>query len=87
MTTWIGIFAGTLTAISLLPQLIKILREKKPGDFSILMFLILLAGLALWIWYGILKKDWPIIITNCTSMLINIGILSSNLWYKTKTQR
>jgi MtN3 and saliva related transmembrane protein len=67
----IGIGAGILTSSSLLPQLIKMFREKKAEDVSVYMLLILLAGLVLWVVYGILKKDIPIIATNSFSFLIN----------------
>jgi MtN3 and saliva related transmembrane protein len=81
-TYLIGILAGSFTALSLLPQLIKMIREKEAGNISIAMFLVLLAGLGLWVTYGILKEDWPIIITNSVSFILNISILTLHLWYK-----
>ena len=72
---YVGIAAGILTGISLLPQLVKLIREKKGESVSVGMLIVLLAGLSGWIWYGILKKDYPIIITNSFSMLTNIAIL------------
>jgi MtN3 and saliva related transmembrane protein len=74
-TSIIGIVAGLFTACSLLPQLIKIIKEKKVEDLSIGMFVTLMIGLALWITYGILKNDLPIIATNVFSLLLNISIL------------
>ncbi|MEJ7828667.1 MAG: SemiSWEET transporter, partial [Segetibacter sp.] len=71
----IGIVAGLFTACSLLPQLIKIIKEKKVEDLSKGMFITLMIGLALWITYGILKNDLPIIATNVFSLLLNISIL------------
>ncbi len=71
----VGIVAGTLTSVSLLPQLIKMIKEKKATDISVVMLVTLLSGLCCWIWYGILKQDWPIIITNGFSLLLNIVIL------------
>jgi MtN3 and saliva related transmembrane protein len=83
-TYLIGILAGTFTSLSLLPQLIKMIRAKEAGDISITMFLVLLAGLGLWVTYGILKEDWPIIITNSVSFLLNISILTLHMYYKRK---
>ena len=74
-TQLIGIIAGICTGISLLPQLIKIIREKKADDISWVMLFILLAGLAGWVWYGILKEDYPIIITNSFSFMVNVAII------------
>jgi len=71
----IGFVAGIFTACSLLPQLIKIIKEKKVQDLSIGMFITLMVGLGLWITYGVLKKDVPIIVTNVFSLLLNISIL------------
>jgi MtN3 and saliva related transmembrane protein len=75
LTQIIGIAAGILTATSLIPQLIKILKEKKADDVSPLMLIILLAGLGLWATYGIMKTDWPIIVTNSFSFLLNTVVL------------
>jgi MtN3 and saliva related transmembrane protein len=71
----VGLTAGILTAGSLLPQLIKMIKEKKVEAVSFLMLFILFAGLGLWIVYGILRKDWPIVFTNAFSLLINSTML------------
>ncbi|MBD0369111.1 MAG: SemiSWEET transporter [Flavisolibacter sp.] len=71
-TQILGIAAGFFTAVSMLPQLIKIIKEKEAEDVSIAMLVVLLTGLALWISYGLLREDWPIIITNCFSFLVNL---------------
>jgi len=78
-TQWIGIAAGVLTSISMLPQLIKILKEKKAEDVSIVMLLVLLAGLAMWATYGFMREDWPIIATNSFSFLLNLVVLGCRI--------
>ena len=79
---YIGIGAGIFTALSLLPQLFKIVKEKKADDISFFMLFILLLGLGGWIWYGILKNDYPIIITNGFSLLVNLLIIGFSIKYK-----
>lgn len=81
-TEIIGIAAGICTAISLLPQLIKIIREKEARNISLFYLVILLAGLSLWIWYGILREDLPIIATNVASIVLNIAIIILGIRYK-----
>lgn len=71
----IGVVAGIFTSVSLLPQLIKIIRDKKVEDLSTAMFISLMIGLILWVVYGIFKNDWPIIVTNSFSVFLNIIIL------------
>ena len=79
---YIGIAAGIFTATSMLPQLFKIVKEKCADGVSIKMLLVLLAGLVLWVWYGVVKEDWPIIITNSFSLLVNTAILILRQVYK-----
>jgi MtN3 and saliva related transmembrane protein len=81
-TQLIGIVAGVCTGISSLPQLIKIIRDKKADDLSYFMLFILLAGLAGWVWYGVLKQDYPIIITNSFSFVVNIAIIFFTIRYQ-----
>lgn len=70
------------TGISMLPQLIKTYKEKKAGDISYAMLGILMVGLGLWVWYGLVKEDWIIIISNTFSLVINLNIVILNLIYK-----
>jgi MtN3 and saliva related transmembrane protein len=78
----VGLTAGICTAISLLPQLIKLIRTKKAEDISLFYLTILFIGLGLWIWYGSLKNDLPIILTNCISLAINAIVLILGVKYK-----
>ena len=81
---YIGIGAGICTALSLLPQLFKIVRDKKANDISYFMLFILLTGIGGWIWYGVLKEDYPIIITNAFSFLVNLLVIGVSIKYKNK---
>lgn len=82
-TEIIGLIAGIFTATSLLPQLIKIVKEKKAEDLSLGMLFVLMTGIALWIYYGILRTDMPIIATNCFSLALNILVVVFSIKYKT----
>ncbi len=80
--TWIGLAASIFTGISMLPQLIKIYKDKKPSDISWIMLLMLIAGLALWIWYGIKKDDYLIIISNSFALLVNLNVVILNIVFR-----
>ena len=82
MENIVGIAAGILTSVSMLPQLVKMIKEKKPTDISVVMLVTLLSGLGMWVWYGLLKSDLPIIITNCFSLLVNVLILILRQYFK-----
>jgi MtN3 and saliva related transmembrane protein len=78
----IGFIAGTLTTIAFLPQSIKSIKTKETKDLSLLMLIILIIGLVLWIIYGIIKKDLPIIITNVVTIILISIILFIKLKHK-----
>ena len=81
ISQYVGIGAGILTSVSMLPQLFKIIKEKRAENISYLMLFILLAGIGGWVWYGILKSDYPIIVTNCFSFLVNLVIIFFSVKY------
>ena len=72
---YVGIGAGILTSVSMLPQLIKTFKKKEVEDISWVMIFTLMTGIGSWIWYGFLKQDMPIIYTNCFSFLLNCILL------------
>lgn len=83
---YIGLAAGICTSVSLLPQVIKIIKEKKAEAISYFMLAILIIGQATWIWYGIMKSDLPIILTNSISVLVNIIMIIFTIKYKEKNK-
>ena len=74
-TRAIGICAGILTSVSTVPQLIKIIKEKKAEDVSVGFLLVLILGLILWIWYAFEKNDIILLMANAFSVLVNLAVL------------
>ncbi|WP_209403462.1 SemiSWEET family sugar transporter [Pseudozobellia sp. WGM2] len=75
LTEIIGILAGIFTTIAAVPQIVKAWRNKACKDVSPFMFVILILGVSLWTVYGIMNQDWPIIITNGISTILNCTML------------
>ena len=82
MTNYIGYLAGFLTVVSFLPQVHRAWRTKQTKDLSIGMFLILITAGVLWLVYGVLSSDWPVIATNVGMVVLNGAILAAKLRYK-----
>lgn len=80
----LGIIAGLLTSGSMIPQLVKVIKDKNADDLSSGMLIVLISGVSLWIWYGILKDELPIILTNAFSVVVNVTLLIYCLIYKNK---
>jgi MtN3 and saliva related transmembrane protein len=78
LPTIIGIVAALCTTVSYVPQIKKIWDSGDTEDISLKMFLILAAGIALWVVYGILQGDAVIILANCASL----AFLSAILFFK-----
>ncbi len=76
----LGIIAGCCTTAAAIPQLVKALRTRKVEGISPYMFMVLIVGLGMWTVYGILKEDWPIIVTNAVSCVLNATVLG--LFYR-----
>lgn len=81
----IGIIAGIFTTLAVLPQVVKTIKSKSVEDISKWMFICLLIGVGSWTVYGIMKEDFPIIITNGISFILNGIMLSVKLSYNSKS--
>jgi MtN3 and saliva related transmembrane protein len=77
--TILGMLAGTLTTISFLPQVIQTWRSRSCKDVSLGMFVIFGTGVLLWLAYGVLKHDWPVIIANVVTFILAILIVIMKL--------
>ena len=78
----LGLIAGALTSIAALPQLSKVLKTKNTKDLSAMMLVILISGLSLWVWYGFINDELPIILSNAFAVLLNMILLFCKLTFK-----
>ena len=82
IVTILGLVAGTLTTISFLPQLLKAWKSRSTHDISIGMFSLLAAGIVLWIVYGVVTADVPVIVANSVTLVFVGLILALKLRYR-----
>jgi MtN3 and saliva related transmembrane protein len=80
-THYLGYFAGSLTVLSFLPQVIRTWKTRRTGDLSLWMFGVLITASTLWIIYGIVIHDWPVIITNLGMVVLNGAIATAKVRY------
>lgn len=79
MIHYLGYFAGTLTVCSFLPQVVRTWRMRKTGDLHLGMFVLLVTASTLWIIYGALTADWPVIATNAGMVALNGALAFAKL--------
>lgn len=77
----IGFAAATCTTVAYAPQAIKVWKTRSTGDISLGMFLVMVLGLALWLVYGLLSGDAPLVAANAVTMVLAGGILVMKLRY------
>lgn len=75
----IGLLAGLLTTLSFLPQVKQVWRTRSARDISLGMYLIFVSGVTMWLSYGIIIDDFPVIIANSITLLLAGAILIMKL--------
>jgi MtN3 and saliva related transmembrane protein len=81
ITTFIGLLAATCTTGSFLPQVIRAWRTRSTRDVSALMFVLLVTGNTLWLLYGALIGDLPLVVANLITITLVAIILALKLRY------
>ena len=79
--TTVGMVAGTLTSIAAIPQVVKTLRTRHARDISIWQPVLLAFGVALWMIYGMLIHDLPLILANIIPLICNALLTGLKLHY------
>jgi MtN3 and saliva related transmembrane protein len=81
-TQILGLVAGGLTTVAFLPQVIKTWRSQSARDLSLVMFFVFALGTLLWLIYGIIIKQLPIILANSITLALASVLLYFKLRFK-----
>jgi MtN3 and saliva related transmembrane protein len=71
----IGLAAACLTTVAYAPQAIKTFRTRQTRDISLGMFVLMVTGVALWLIYGLMIGDLPLILANLVTLSLSGTIL------------
>lgn len=71
----LGYIAGICTTVAFLPQVYRAWRTKSCKDLSPGMLMLFAVGIMLWLIYGILIQETPIIIANGATFLLVMVIV------------
>jgi len=64
----IGYVAGTLTTLSFVPQVARAVRTRQTADIAWGWLIVFQLGLGLWLAYGLVLHNWPMILANSVTM-------------------
>ena len=78
----IGLAAGFLTTFAFIPQVWKIWKSKSAKDISLRTYVAFSTGVALWLVYGILKQEAPIILWNAITLVLAVAIVVMKLRFR-----
>jgi len=83
--TTLGLIAGSLTSIASIPQLVKTLKTRHARDISIWQPILLSIGVALWMLYGKLINDMPLMLANIVPLICNVMLTILKVRYRNDT--
>lgn len=67
------------TTAAYAPQALKAWRSRSTADISLSMFLLMVTGIVLWLAYGVLIADVPLIVANGVTLCLAGTILALKL--------
>lgn len=82
MTSTLGLIAAFMTTAAFVPQALKTIRTHSTKDLSISTYVLMSGGTFMWLVYGYLIKDVPLIGANVLTCLLSSIILYYKLTEK-----
>lgn len=75
----LGLTAAVLTTGSFVPQALLTLRTRDVSGISLGMYGAFTLGVALWMVYGLLLREWPIVLANAVTLALASVILVTKI--------
>ena len=79
MIVILGYFAALASMASFVPQAWKIIRSRQTKGISSGMYLLTVTAFGLWLVYGVLLKQWPLVVSNAVCLALSAFILAMTL--------
>lgn len=79
MQSYLGYFAGALTVASFLPQVVRAWRTRQTRDLSLSSFVLLMTAGSLWMVYGAISSDWPVVLTNAGMVTLTAALATAKV--------
>jgi MtN3 and saliva related transmembrane protein len=76
----LGFAAAACTTGAFVPQVLMVWRQRGAPGVSTGMYLMFIAGVAMWLLYGIGLNSWPVVIANAITLILACAILGMK-WY------
>jgi MtN3 and saliva related transmembrane protein len=80
----LGLVATAFTTSSFVPQVWRTWKTRDVSGISLPTYVIITVGLALWLVYGLLKDDLPLIVANALMVVLTGAITVMKLKFETR---
>jgi MtN3 and saliva related transmembrane protein len=77
----VGYVAAMLTTAAFVPQVVRVWQSKSTTDLSVQTLISFIAGVSMWLIYGLLVTSAPIIVANAVTLVLNLIILRFKFKY------
>jgi MtN3 and saliva related transmembrane protein len=71
----LGLVAACCTTLAFVPQVVRIWRTRSTHDISLAMFVVMSVGMLLWLVYGLLIRNLPLVLANGATFALSLTIL------------
>jgi MtN3 and saliva related transmembrane protein len=82
MVNELGYVAGMVTVASFLPQVVRAWRTRQTRDLSLASLALLITAGTMWILYGALSRDWPVVATNSGMVGLLVLLAAAKVRYR-----
>jgi MtN3 and saliva related transmembrane protein len=82
MVNELGYIAGMVTVASFLPQVVRAWRTRQTRDLSLASLALLITAGSMWILYGALSRDWPVVATNSGMVGLLVLLAAAKVRYR-----
>ena len=83
----LGFAAAVCTTSAFVPQVLLVWRQRGAPGISTSMYLMFIAGLAMWLAYGIALRSWPMTLANALTLVLALSILCMKLYFERSAVR
>ena len=71
----LGYAAATCTTVAFVPQVVRIWKTRQTRDISLGMFIVMTAGVLMWLIFGLFIHDIPLVAANGATFVLSLTIL------------
>jgi MtN3 and saliva related transmembrane protein len=79
LTEMIGLAAGFLTTVAFVPQVTKVWKDRSAKELSLKTFVAFSTGVILWLVYGVMLGEFPMILWNAVTLALVGAIVAMKL--------